>query len=151
MPTRQAAPAPPPSPAEILRVPDLRGAGPADWAQLVRFCVVGASGYILNLAVFATIFHIGDAHHQVAALGAFAVAWCSNFAFNKYWTFRRHDSSALGQAGRYLAVSLVALALNLMLLQALVQSGLAELLAQAAAIAAVVPLNFLLNRRWSFR
>jgi putative flippase GtrA len=48
-------------------------------------------------------------------------------------------------------VSLLGLGLNLIVLQLLVQAGLRETLAQATAIAAVVPVNFLLNRRWSFR
>jgi putative flippase GtrA len=38
-----------------------------------------------------------------------------------------------------------------MLLELLVQAGSPEVPAQALAIAAVVPINFLLNRRWSFR
>ena len=55
------------------------------------------------------------------------------------------------QGARYLAVSLVALGLNLIVLELLVQAGMPEVPAQAIAIAAVMPVNFLLNRRWSFR
>jgi putative flippase GtrA len=45
----------------------------------------------------------------------------------------------------------VALGLNLILLELLIRAGSAEVPAQAVAIAAVMPVNFLLNRRWSFR
>ena len=55
------------------------------------------------------------------------------------------------QGARYLAVSLVALGLNLLLLELLIRVGSPEVPAQALAIAAVMPINFLLNRRWSFR
>jgi putative flippase GtrA len=82
---------------------------------------------------------------------AFCVAWTNNFLWNKYWTFRRHGLSAVQQGARYLAVSLVALGLNLVLLELLVQAGSPEVPAQALSIAAVMPINFLLNRRWSFR
>jgi len=150
VPTRSAPPPAVPE-ARILRAPNIRRAQRGDWHQLLRFCVVGATGYLVNLAVFSALVYGAGTHHALAAVGAFAVAWTSNFVFNKFWTFKQHGLSALQQGMRYLAVSLVALGLNLVLLEVLVRAGTAELLAQAIAIAAVMPVNFLLNRRWSFR
>ncbi len=132
-------------------MPSIRRAQRADWQQLIRFCVVGASGYLVNLLVFSAMVHALGLHYVVAAIGAFCVAWTSNFVFNKFWTFQQHGLSAVQQGARYLAVSLVALGMNLVILEALVRAGLAEVPAQAIAIAAVMPVNFLLNRRWSFR
>jgi dolichol-phosphate mannosyltransferase len=137
--------------ARVLRVPNIRAARRADWHQLIRFCVVGASGYLVNLIVFSVLVHVVGAHYLVAAVGAFCVAWTNNFVLNKFWTFQRHGLTAMQQGVRYLAVSLVALALNLLLLEVLVRAGSPEVPAQAIAIAAVMPVNFLLNRRWSFR
>jgi len=96
-----------------MRIPRLRGHGRDTWAQLMRFLVVGASGYVVNLAVFGLLVHRFEIHHTVAAIGAFLVAWTNNFILNKWWTFRRHELSAATQGARYMAVSLVALALNL--------------------------------------
>lgn len=132
-------------------MPSIRRARKADWHQLIRFCVVGASGYLVNLVVFSVMVHVLDLHYVVAAIGAFCVAWTSNFVFNKFWTFQQHELSAVQQGARYLAVSLVALGINLVLLGMLVRTGMPEVPAQAIAIAAVMPVNFLLNRRWSFR
>jgi putative flippase GtrA len=141
-----------PSPeARVLRVPNIRRARRADWEQLVRFCVVGTSGYFVNLGVFSVLVHVAGAHYALAAVVAFCVAWTNNFLWNKYWTFRRHGLSAFQQGVRYLTVSLVALALGLVLLELLVRAGSPEVPAQALSIAAVMPINFLLNRRWSFR
>ena len=150
VPTR---PVPPPAlpEARLLRVPSVRRARRADWQQLIRFCVVGASGYLVNLVVFSVMVHLLDLHYVVAAVGAFCVAWTSNFVFNKFWTFQRHGLSAMQQGARYLAVSLVALGINLIVLELLVRAGMPEVPAQAIAIAVVMPVNFLLNRRWSFR
>lgn len=117
----------------------------------MRFCVVGASGYLVNLIVFALLLNGAGVHHLIAAIGAFLVAWLNNFILNKFWTFRRHELSMAQQSARYMAVSLVALALNLVLLEIMVLAGTPEIPAQAIAIAAVTPVNFLLNRRWSFR
>ena len=139
------------SEARVLRVPNIRAARRADWHQLIRFCVVGASGYLVNLAVFSLLVHGIGTHYLVAAVGAFCVAWANDFVLNKFWTFQRHGLTAIQQGARYLAVSLVALGLDLLLLEVLVQAGSPEVPAQAIAIAAVMPVNFLLNRRWSFR
>ena len=123
----------------------------ADWEQLLRFCLVGTSGYLINLSVFAALVHAADIHHVPAAVLSFAVAWTSNFILNKFWTFRRHGLSVLQQGVRYLLVSLFALGINVAILEILVGTGMPEVPAQAFAIAAVMPINFLLNRRWSFR
>lgn len=150
MPTRQPPLASAPEP-KVFRVPRVRGNSRGAWGQLLRFCVVGASGYVVNLAVFAALVHGAGAHHLTAAIGAFLVAWTNNFILNKYWTFQRHSLTATQQGIRYMAVSLVALGFNLVLLEALIRAGVPELPAQALAIALVMPVNFLLNRRWSFR
>lgn len=136
---------------KVFRVPRVRGNSRGAWGQLLRFCVVGASGYVVNLAVFAALVHGAGTHHLAAAIGAFLVAWTNNFILNKWWTFRRHELTATQQGMRYMAVSLVALALNLVVLEILIRAGASELPAQAIAIAVVMPVNFLLNRRWSFR
>ena len=137
--------------SRVLALPDLRRTSPEDWAQLVRFCVVGASGYLVNLAVFSVLFEGMGLHYRLAAVGAFCVAWTTNFVLNKHWTFRRHGLSTLQQGTRNLAVSLIGLALSLVFLEILVQLGMPEIPAQAIAIAAVTPVSFLINRRWSFR
>ena len=60
--------------------------------------------------------------------GAFVVAWTNNFVLNKFWTFQRHGLSGAQQGARYLAVSLVALGLNLIVLELLVSAGSPEVL-----------------------
>jgi dolichol-phosphate mannosyltransferase len=137
--------------ARVLALPNLRRTSPGDWAQLIRFCLVGTSGYLVNLAVFAVLVKVAGAHYVGAAIGAFCVAWTTNFLLNKHWTFRRHGLSTLQQGIRNLTVSLLALGFNLLLLHLLVSAGTAEIPAQAIAIVAVTPISFLLNRRWSFR
>lgn len=137
--------------AHVLRLPSIRRAERSDWSQLVRYCLVGASGYVVNLVVFAAILSLFGAHHISAAVGAFCVAWLNNFVLNRHWTFRRNERSALGQGMRYLAVSVFSLGLNLVMLEALVRADVPEVPAQAVAIALVTPAVFLLNRRWAFR
>jgi dolichol-phosphate mannosyltransferase len=135
--------------AGILRLPDVRRAKRADWIQLIRFLVVGSSGYAVNLAVFSVALALG-AHYTEAAIVAFFVAWTSNFVLNRYWTFDAGHRPALRQGVKYLLVSLIALGANLVVLHFLIEAGLAETPAQALAILLVTPVSFLLSRRWSF-
>jgi putative flippase GtrA len=124
---------------------------PASWWQLLKFGLVGGSGYLINLAVFALLSGNLGVHHIVAAIGAFCVAFCSNFLWNRHWTFAAGDGHAGFQAARFFTVSVAALLINLAVLQALVEgTSLGDLSAQAIAVAVAMPLNFLGNKLWTF-
>ena len=124
---------------------------PANWLQLLRFAAVGASGYAVNLAVFAACVGPLELGHRAAATAAFAVAVTNNFGWNRHWTFRAGRGHAGFQAARFLVVSLAAFLLALALLELLVAAGMPEVGAQALAIICATPVNFLGNRLWSFR
>ncbi len=123
----------------------------ANWRQLLQFCVVGATGYVVNLAVFAILVHVTDLHYAVAAVGSFLVAVTNNYLLNRLWTFRDERGSMVWQGARFLVVSVAALGANLVVLTALVSSGVSEVVAQAIAIVLVTPVNFVGNKLWSFR
>ncbi len=124
---------------------------PHNWVQLMKFCAVGASGYVVNLCVFAACVGLLDAHHLVAATAAFVVAVLNNFWWNRHWTFRARGGHAGFQAARFFAVSIVAFLVAATVLEVLVSvAGLPELLAQAISIVAATPLNFIGNKMWSF-
>jgi putative flippase GtrA len=122
-----------------------------NWQQLGKFCVVGAVGYLINLAVYDALLH-GGLHYLVAATCSFLVAVTSNYTWNRLWTFREHRGHVGIQGMRFLAVSVVALGANLAVLHLLIAyAGLGKLPAQAVAIVVVTPLNFVGNKLWSFR
>lgn len=124
---------------------------PANWVQLVKFSAVGASGYVVNLAVYTTLVHTLDAHYILAAVLAFCVAVTNNFLWNRHWTFDAKDGHMGFQAVRFLTVSVIALGFNLIVLELLVTVGeLEKVPAQAIAILAATPLNFIGNKLWSF-
>jgi dolichol-phosphate mannosyltransferase len=125
---------------------------PANWLQLLRFAAVGASGYVVNLAVFTLAVHGAGLDYLVAAVMAFVVALANNFFWNRGWTFRAGEGHAGFQAARFLVVSLVAFGFNVLLLFALVEfAGMPKVPAQAIAIIAATPLNYVGNKLWSFR
>lgn len=121
----------------------------ANLAQLLRFAVVGGSGYVVNLIVFAIATALG-AHHLMAAVAAFLVAVSNNFVLNRRWTFRARAGDRRAQALRFFAVSTAAFAVSAWILDVLVNAGMLAIAAEACAIVAVTPLSFTLNKVWCF-
>ncbi len=122
-----------------------------NWEQLAKFCVVGASGYVVNLAVYAALLDGANLHYRVAATGSFVVAVTNNYLWNRLWTFRS-DRGHFGYQGlRFFVVSLIVYVGNLAILTLLVEAGLGKIVSQAIAIVLVTPANFVGNKLWSFR
>jgi putative flippase GtrA len=122
-----------------------------NWEQLVKFCVVGASGYAVNLLVYVALLNGADLHYRSAATGSFLVAVTNNYIWNRFWTFRQRRGHFGYQGLRFLVVSVLVYIGNLVILTALVELGLGKILSQAIAIVLVTPLNFVGNKLWSFR
>ena len=120
-----------------------------NWVQLIKFGVVGLSGFVINLAVYQAVLGIGA--HRAAAI-SFVVSAASNYWWNRHWTFVGQKGSFTLQGARFYAVSLAAFAVNQLWLAVFLDwIGLGKLVSQAIAIILVTPLNFLGNKLWSFR
>ena len=134
---------------------------PGNWVQLLQFGLVGLSGYVVNLTVFAILTGAGlffrdgsdglGVHYIPAAVIAFCVAVTNNFLWNRLWTFDARHGHAGFQAARFLTVSVLALGINLIALELLAGvAGVEELPAQAVAVAIAMPFNFVGNKIWTF-
>ena len=120
-----------------------------NWIELIKFGVVGASGFVINLAVYQAVLGIGA--HRAAAI-SFVVSAASNYWWNRHWTFVGKKGSFALQGARFYVVSLAAFAVNQLWLAVFLDLiGLGKLVSQALAIIFVTPLNFLGNKLWSFR
>jgi putative flippase GtrA len=122
---------------------------PANWVQLLKFGIVGASGYVINLAVYAALLGIGP--HKAAAV-SFVVSAANNYWWNRHWTFAGQKGHFALQGGRFIVVSLAAFLANQIWLYVFLEwVGLGKIVSQALAIILVMPLNFIGNKLWSFR
>lgn len=124
---------------------------PHNWVQLAKFCTVGATGYFVNLGVFAALVAGAEVDYRIAAVCSFLVAVTNNYIWNRIWTFRGQRGHFAYQGMRFLVVATLALSANLVVLEALVRLDLPEIAAQATAIILVTPFNFIGNKLWSFR
>ncbi|MHB0867526.1 MAG: GtrA family protein [Thermoleophilia bacterium] len=121
--------------------------------QFGKYCVVGVSGFAVNLMIYSVLVEHVHLHYLVGATVSFTVAVTNNFVLNKYWTFGNPDGDLMTQVGRFLVVSVTSLILNLLILRLLVEDFDMnnKITAQAIAIIFVTGLNFLGNKLWSFR
>lgn len=76
--------------------------------RFIKFCVVGASGVVVNLAMLALFDGLGM-QQSLASACAIQVSILSNFAVNDLWTFRdqRGEGTAAQRLLRFQGVSLV--------------------------------------------
>jgi putative flippase GtrA len=111
-----------------------------NWVQLIKFGIVGASGYVVNLVVFAAL--LGWGAHIAAA----------NYWWNRHWTFVRQKGNIGAQGARFFVVSSAAFVVNQLWLVVFIDLlHWRKVVSQAIAIILVTPLNFLGNKLWSFR
>jgi putative flippase GtrA len=124
---------------------------PHNWVQLAKFSAVGATGYVINLAVYTALLRGAGFHYTLAATCSFLVAVTNNYIWNRLWTFQADRGHVGWQGLRFLVVALVAYGANLALLSGLIALNLDKVVAQAIAVVLVTPLNFVGNKLWSFR
>ncbi len=120
-------------------------------ARPARFLLVGAGGYVVNIAVFAVLVAAGTPY-VAASVFSYIVSNALMYVANRYFTFRLGHEGFWGAYARYLLVGLVVVALNAAVLTLLVEgAGLDETLAQALSLLVVTPPAYLLFKRWTFR
>jgi putative flippase GtrA len=125
---------------------------PENWLQLVRFTVVGGSGYVVNICVFAACVHLLRIDYRISAVIAFVVAVCNNFWLNRHWTFGAKSGRPGGQAVRFFGVYILTFGVAYGLLITLVEyAPVPVVLAQAIANGCVAPLSFVGQKLWCFR
>ena len=120
----------------------------------IKFCLVGASGVLVNLGIFTLLLELG-VNKFVASPIAIQCSIITNFLANNYWTFRwRELAGTLRARGlRFNVVSILSLAISYLTFIALahVLPRLAPQLDQLAGIIPATLVNYFLNSYWTFR
>jgi putative flippase GtrA len=123
--------------------------------QFVKFGIVGASGFVVNLVVFTLLQkvvpnHAANPEYYLIYSAAFLSGGVSNYFLNRAWTFR--SSAHAGREGaKFMSVSLVALCV------ALVISWIAQpYLGHGhktwfVSTVGAIFFNFFVNKYWTFR
>jgi len=123
--------------------------------QFLRFCLVGASGVLVNYLVMRGMYNGLRLPYALCSVTAYLVASLNNFAWNKIFTFRdqvRGLWPIIRQYLRFLSVILLGMAINLGALVALVElEGMDPVPANLLGVLLATLSNFLGNKLFAFR
>jgi putative flippase GtrA len=131
--------------------------------QFLKFGVVGASGFIVNLIIFTLLQRVvpnreAPEWYNAIYSVAFLSGGVSNYFLNRVWTFR--STGHVGREGlSFMAVSVMALIVGLIVSAALAPLpipftgrtfGHGHITWFVSTVAAIV-VNFFVNKYWTFR
>jgi putative flippase GtrA len=131
--------------------------------QFLKFGVVGASGFVVNLIVFTLLQRVVPNREATAAYNviysvAFLSGGVSNYFLNRTWTFR--STGHVGREGlSFMAVSVMALIVGLIVSTAIAPLpvpfmgrlfGHGHMTWFVSTVGAIV-VNFFVNKYWTFR
>ena len=124
--------------------------------RFIKFCIVGASGFGVNVGLLALFVEIAGMNKVWAQIPSYQISILTNFAFNEFWTFsdRRTPGlrSFLMRAIKFNLVSQVGWGINLgVYYLALNVAGIYYIVSQIIAIAVATMWNFLSNVIWTWR
>ncbi len=124
--------------------------------QFVKFGLVGASNTLIHLGIYYLCIYVFQMHYQLANLIAFLISVTNAYFWNSRYVFSSGERKSFGG---HLAAYLKTVAayggtylLSLLLLWLWVEKlGVSEGLAPILNLCITVPLNYLINKFWTFR
>ena len=119
--------------------------------QPAKFLAVGIGGFALNLGAFSVLFELGT-WYLAASVLAYLFSNAAMYVGNRYFTFGLSHDGFLDAYARYVVVGAIVAGLTVVLLAGFVEGlGLDPRPAQALALTLLVPLSFVLSKRFAFR
>ncbi len=125
----------------------------ADMKQFLKYSAVGIVGTLVDVGSLYVFVDFAGLPVVRASILSFALAVLNNYIFNRFWTFKHHNS--FGWHKRFLkfvALSVVGLWLNSFAMYFFVHSvGIWYVYAKILASVVVFLWNYIGNRYWTFR
>src|SRR5512139_3869304 len=86
---------------------------PLERGRLMRFAVVGLMGAVVDFGTFNLLTGVFKSPAVLASVISFIAAVCSNFTWNRYWTYPDSRSKRLSvQLTEFAIISLIGLAIR---------------------------------------
>jgi len=123
--------------------------------QFIKFGIVGLSNTLISLAVYELCIHLG-VHYLLADPIGLVVSVVNAYYWNNRCVFGDGQKKPFGHHVRMYFKSLAAyggaFVMNLLLLMLWVEAaGIPQWLAPILNLAVTIPLNFLVNKYWTFK
>lgn len=122
--------------------------------QFIKFGIVGLSNTTLSYVIYS-ICILSGIHYLIANVIGFIGGVLNAFYWSNRYVFKKRDDEQrniiLALIKTFLAYGSTGLVFNSILLYILVeQCGMSDLVAQLIGLTVTVPLNFIINKYWSF-
>ena len=120
-------------------------------AQPLKFLLVGTGGFVLNLCAFTLLFDLGT-WYVAASVLAYLMSNAAMYVSNRYFTFGLSHDGFVRAYFRYVVVGGIVAGLTALLLAVVVDGlGMDPRPGQALALSVLVPLSFVLSKRFAFQ
>lgn len=122
----------------------------ASLIQFIKFSIVGLSNTVISLAVYYALLWLGS-NYFIANTIAWIVSVFNAFYWNNKYVFKNGNSYIKALIRTYMSYG-VSFILGSSILVILIEYfGVSEKLAPILVLVITIPLNFLMNKYWTFR
>lgn len=118
--------------------------------KIIKFCLVGASGLILDFALTFLLKEKIKINRYAASAVGFICAASSNFALNRYWTFESRNPDVYHEFGLFIGFALFGAVLNTLFLMFFERQNINFYLSKFFAIVLTTIWNFATNYFFTF-
>jgi len=115
--------------------------------QIIKFCIVGSFGVILNYSVFIILLVYFNIHYLISGLLGCLSITVPIFLINRYWTFKSNVSIYKGY-GVFILINIVTISSHF-IIQFISKEylGVPEIFSQACGISVAAIISFILVRK----
>ena len=119
------------------------------YKQFILFCLVGASNTLITMGVLALLLRLG-VYYLIASPVAYICGVVNGYLWSSKLVFKKKRT--VENATKFLIVNIIVLGVNTGLMWIWVDAlSIREILAQILTICFTMPLNFILNKLWTYR
>lgn len=112
--------------------------------QIIRFCVVGGTAFLIEFGVFWLCTHLFGINYLISNCIAFSISVIYNYILSILWVFDTRKQNKVVEMVIFIALSIVGLGINELILWLAVDfMGIGYLIAKVAATAIVTIYNFI--------
>ena len=124
--------------------------------QFVKFGLVGAANTLIALGVYQLCLHVFGWHYQLCNVVSFLVSVLNAYYWNDRFVFQTESARTLARHIRGLGKAMVSYGATFLLSTALLSvwvevCGVSKSVAPVINLLITIPLNFVLNKFWTFR
>lgn len=119
--------------------------------QFVKFGIVGVSNSVIMLLTYYIFLHVG-ANHFTSNTAGFALSVLNAYIWNSAWVFRYSGNERKKTITKFFSIYIFTFLLSTLLLYIFVDvCHISNKLAPIINIIITTPINFILNRLWTFK